>query len=513
MGKILAWGKWVLRHIDVFMLLLITVVLLVLALTDTPQRRGDGNEYYLMMLSLANHRSTDLQSIDTDEYSRLRAVDKDESISFQEDDALRSNLSSGYIKVISGESHSIHFWLYSLLAALVMRLLRASGLDPLLGLQVTNALLLIFALAMALFYSGFDRFKRWLFSALILFSPAVWYLDWSGPEIFSFSLVVASIAAFSNNKHGLAVLLGALASTQNPPIVFLVLFYLIYAGVDIWQSRRFRRIPLVVAAAMPALAPTIYNIITFEVANPIYEVGAASLSVISLHRTWSFFVDLNQGILPFIPGVILFFIFLLVRNGKRKEMLIFEISLVILTMALLAQTTTNWNSDAEGIMRYAVWFLPLFIWGVVAGAHLEFKTDKICLAAVLVTEMIVVLSFPAWVIPQHTEFMKATVYLQHNAIARYVLDNHPSLYSPEQEIFAERTIKQEVRIAEHLPIIYSREDKTATKILTNDLGVRRLGDFGDVNPEFLRVQRDSHSLSDGIFYINLSPGDMQVFEH
>lgn len=509
-NKTILIGKLVPRHINILILLVIALVLLVLAFTDTPQRRGDGNEYYLMMFSFASHGSPDLQQSDINEFSRSRAKDVGSSTSFKEDEIYKTNLSMGYIKSDSGEDYSIHFWLFSLLAAPVMLILQASRIDGLLALQVTNALLFILAMALVLLYSGFERYKKLLFSALMLFSPAMWYLDWSGSEFFSFSLVVAAIAVFTNKKYSLAVLCAALASTQNPPIVFLVLFFLIYGSVDIYQARRFKSTPLLVAAALPVIVPTIFNYIKFGTANIIFDVGAASFSVISFQRTWSFFFDLNQGMLPFLPGVFLFFIFLLFRNWRKKEKRVYELLLIIVLMTLLAETTTNWNSDAEGIMRYAVWVLPLFIWGVIAGANLALKTDKILLGIVVVSQMIVVFSFPAWVIPQHNGMKDQAVYVVHNALAGYVLDNHPSLYNPEPEIFAERTIHQEIKYQDHLPVIYSRADGNVTKILTDYTGLVALGNYGSVKPGFLQSQKESHQGDDGIFYIDLSPGEMRV---
>lgn len=502
--------RWLYRRLDLIIFLLIAMVLITVMFAYPPQRRGDGNEYFQMMISLGNHASPDLRDSDTTEYKQLRLKAAKSSSSFRQDTASNMNLSEGYVLSSSGKPYSVHFWLYSLTAVPAYWCLKAVGLIELKAFQITNALFVIFALALIMFSSGFNTYKRWLFSVLILTCPAIWYLGWPQPEVFSFSMVVASIALFTRKKYSLAVLCAALASAQNPPIIILVIFFLAYGLAGAFRTRRFIRAVPLVSAALPVLFPIIFNYVTFGTPNLIFKVGAASFSVISFSRTLSFFFDLNQGILPYMPGVLVFFIFLLFRNWRTREWRVYEILLTIVLMALLANTTLNWNSDSVGIMRYTVWILPLLIWGSVAGANLKSTTDRIFLAVALISQVVIVFSFPSWFIVHGGIKSNSLTYVENNVLARYFLDNHPNLYNPEPEIFTERTLKKEVPYNGSLPILYIRDDGNVTKILTNYEKLGELDIYGDVDQGFLQEEMDRHRGDSGVFYINLSPGEMRI---
>ncbi|MDO8737137.1 MAG: hypothetical protein Q7K29_08685 [Thermoleophilia bacterium] len=418
---------------------------------------------------------------------------------------------NGYFQTDSGTHYSSHFWFYSSTAIPAMWFLQAIGQNELLALQVTNALFIIFALYVVLFQSGFSKYKKWLFPAFVLFCPAIWYLGWPHPEILSYSLVVASIAFFTGKKYPLAVLCAALASTQNPPIIFLMLFALAYGLADVLRSKQWVRGGLLMASSLPAFAPMIFYYINYGTPNLIFKTGGASCAVISFQRTSSFLFDLNQGLLPYLPGILIFFTFLLLRNWKQKEWRIYELALVIASMVLLAQTTTNWNSDAEGIMRYGVWMLPLFIWAIIDGSNLAFRTDRIFLGVILVMQLIIVLSFPSWFFAQKIGLSDPSPYVENNRLASYLLDNHPSLYNPLPEIFLERTLNKEVMYdsSDYLPVIYSKTDGTVTKIMTDRKGLVGLSSYGDVDAGFLQQQKDRYRDEDGVYYLNLSRGEMK----
>jgi len=487
------------RQGDLLILLLIAVVLLTLAFTDSSQSRGDSREYFQMLFSFANHGSPDLRPGDLDSYREA---------------GLRGNIdnpysSNGYNTTSSGSSYSVHFWLYPLVSLPALWFLRIFGQDDLIVFQVTNALLLLFAVACLLLFSGFKRNQRWLFTALVLISPAMWYMDWPGPEIFSFSLVIASIACFSRNKLALAVLAAALASTQNAPIIVLVLFYLAHGVYGIIKEsntrKRLTTATLLGVSALPALVPMIFSYIEFGTPNMLYRTGAASFSGISLQRTQSFFLDLNQGMLPYIPIILLVFVYLAVRDWRKREWLLYEISLVVLFMVLLSETTTNWNSDSEGIMRYGVWMIPLLIWGVAARTDLSLKTDKILLAVALCIQIVIVFDYPSWVIAGQLDSQNRPIYLyaKHNTLATYMLDNHPSLYNPEPEIFADRTLHADTHYWALLPVVYRRGDGKVTKILTDYENLDTLVKNNAVDPGIIQEQKESHRGDSGLFYINL----------
>ncbi|MDO8737138.1 MAG: hypothetical protein Q7K29_08690, partial [Thermoleophilia bacterium] len=162
------------RHnVNLLILLICAIVLMLIAITQPPERRGDGSEYFQMMLSLSNHGTPDLRESDITEYNLLRDKTAKTSVSFEQDKTSNLASNSGYVKTKSGKTYSVHFWFYSLAAVPAKWYLQTTGLDGFKAFQITNALLLIFALYAVLFESGFSKYKKWLFSALVLFSPAL----------------------------------------------------------------------------------------------------------------------------------------------------------------------------------------------------------------------------------------------------------------------------------------------------------------------------------------------------
>lgn len=474
--------------------LMFCLVLMLGVLLKTPSLRGDGNEYVQMVVSFSRHAGPDLQEGDSDVYNLLR---KKSSLT------LNPYPTPGFFSTASGELYSYHFWLYPLFALPAYMFLQISGLNVFRAFEVTNYLMFVCAIALILFYSGFSSRQKLLFSALLILSPVPWYLLWPSPEIFSCSLIVASIAFFTRKNYYPAILFASIAATQNAPIVILTIYFIIYAVIGILRSKKYTGVPLLLACSLPAFLPSIFYLVKYGSPNLIYKTGYASFDAISFQKTFDFFFDLNMGMLPYLPFVLTFCVFLLLYSWKRGRRAIYELLIVILAMVLLAETTLNWNSDAGGVMRYAVWIIPLVIWGIIESLDFSHRIDRVFISLALVSQLVISVPIIFFYVPYYTE---------HNILARYVLDNYPYLYSPVPETFAERTLGREGGYANDLPVVYCNGDGYATKILTDYFKLEQLEKYLDVDQKFLTEQIIQHQNETGVFYVNAAHREMHCMK-
>jgi hypothetical protein len=159
-------------------------------------------------------------------------------------------------------------------------------------------------------------------------------------------------------------------------------------------------------------------------------------SDLSVGRALDLALDLNVGLLPHTPGVILLAAFAGAAGLARGRWRDFDTQLLVTAAAVAVASTLNpnWNNATTGPSRYAVWALPLVLWAVAApGARRTRRPAALGVAALLQVAVLAARGGP-WA---------PVDYLQHSATARAVLDRWPAMYAPTHEIFVERTTGRE----------------------------------------------------------------------
>ena len=127
---------------------------------------------------------------------------------------------------------------------------------------------MLFALALAaVSRMPWSALRRLLLGGLLLFSPALGFLLWPHPEVFSFALVATALALEAQGRRPWAVAAAALASLQNPPLVLLVAGLGAAALLDAIRRRAGRPLLLATLAALPAAAPALFFHHQFGVVN------------------------------------------------------------------------------------------------------------------------------------------------------------------------------------------------------------------------------------------------------
>jgi hypothetical protein len=402
---------------------------------------------------------------------------------------------SGIFKTPRGHCYAYHFWLYPLFTQPAKLLLWCWGRNELSAFQVTNAFLFVCALYLALFHCRAPLSKRLTLAGLSAVSPVVWYLSWPSPEVFTWSFVLISLVFLTNEQYILASASAALAAMQNPPVLFLALYIVLLSG----RHRRPGLVLATAAGAALALVPNLFYYHHFGVANPIVAWGGTDHRLISLQRTWSFLTDLNQGMLPYVPLVVLLSGVALYRSLRYLSWTDLGTFGVLGVMILAAETTTNWNSGASGMMRYAVWALPIFAWwiaecGLPARALARWAGVGVAIQAVIVLG------------PGSQQS-----YVHQTPLARLILSHAPALYDPEPEIFIERQMHNElVSASDCLPLPFVTNDWRVTKVLVDRNSLRQLPKKFIVDPKYLETVEEAYHDRPGLFYLNPPRGKVKL---
>jgi hypothetical protein len=469
---------------------LVAVALLVHAASTPAEKYGDGWEYTYQLEALARHGTPDLRDEDL-----AAANARFTQWTWHGFPDHQSVSTAQHRQAANGKWYGIHFWGYALTCVPAKFALREAGEDELAAMKVTNAAWYLAGVAAALFGLSGSVFRRVVFAGLVSAGPVFWYVQWTGAEIYSWSLAVMAVVALDTRRYGLAAALAGLGAMQNPPLVCLAGAAILAA---LWR-REWRSAAAGVLGTGLAFVPALFCYAHFGKPSLI-EKEATRVSAISYGRTWGLAIDLNQGLLPYVPlllvGAAIGAAVLLYRRNATAVALL----LALAGMGVAVQLQVNWNAGCLGMMRYLVWMTPVLgwlavegIWGRLAGR---------VLLAVAVAGQIALAAYGPPAKDSH---------VFHSPLARWVMDNAPTLYAPVPEVFVERVthremVDQEWTRPQTLPVAYVRDDGVVTKILIHPATVERVNERFRVDPEYMIELRQEAAGRSEWFYAHPPPG-------
>jgi hypothetical protein len=384
----------------------------------TPMALGDSGDYLLTLEAFANHGTPDVRAEDAATLGQAAA---------------RSGIRGSFGDVWhqtrasrTGRVYTWHFWMYSLTVLPVKLGLRLVGGNELAAPQIANAAFLLAAAWFVWLAPWLDRRVAAWWVALTVLGPPAWFCVWPHPEVFTCALVTVAVACAMGGRFLPATAALAVASTQNPPLAPLAAILALVAATRPRGSAR--RLALAFAAFLPALVPTIFYMTLFG--RPSIMLGeSAEFASASLSKASDLLVDLDMGLLPYVPGVVLLaLVALMVARGPDQ----WRIALcwaAFFAGALGASAGIVWNFGTSGPSRYAVWLSPFLI--ASAALLAQRRWGPIALAGALAAQAAVLVTrLPQWGEDDHTE---------HSYAADFVLRRWPALYGPHQDIFIDRT--------------------------------------------------------------------------
>jgi hypothetical protein len=426
-----------LRFVNHAFVALAAAVSLGTALREAPRPLGDAPEYMLLTQSLHSHRSAELRAEDLDTVTRQFL---DLGVLFPPGGKL-----IGYYEAEDGRRYGYHFWAYSLLCLPAKMALRAAGGCELKALQLTNAILMALALGAVALLSSMSETQKLLWNALSFLSPAAWFILWPHPEVFSFALVTVALLAAERGWGRTALACASIGALQNPQIMLLTAyFWMVFVvrararvggAVVLHVSARVRDALTHALAAVPFLAHPAFFYAHFGTFSVVAR-EATSLTKVSVSRALGLLFDLNVGLLPYIPLAVVAYLGFVLWHvlGRRFDRQV-QLFLVFVAMLLVNTLQWNYNHGTSGPSRYVIWMMPLVF---VALAEEARSQATIAIVALAVAAQAGVLWSRGGLIPRYD-------YLQHSPQAAFVLDNFPSLYNPDYDVFIKRTLHEEGR--------------------------------------------------------------------
>ncbi len=421
-------------------------------------RQGDGWEYLAMVEALARHASPEVRADDLEAlFGGIEAWQQTRTHGSVRD-IHGAELPHGFVRAPDGRSHAAHFWMYSLFALPARLALGALGGRVFNALVVTNAWMFVAALGTVLFAAGGSLGRRTALALLLAATPVAWYVTFTGAEVFCWALAVVALVCLERDRHAAAALAAGIAATQNPPMALL-------AAVPVILSMRRRSWAATLAAlagASVAVLPVAYN--WWHFGQPSLIAATLDLGLVSPGRTAGLLLDLNTGLLPYVPVLLVASAWGSVRLTRQRDGWALLVGLAVVGMLLAVQTQINWNTDGRGLRRYLVWVLPPLAWMVVNAWPGRLRAGIVA-AAVAWSGAVLILDPPT-----------DTSWLEHRPLARWMMRTAPLLYNPDFETFTERSVHGEAppqwllegrrdgwKVA--LPVAHGRSTGEVTKLL------------------------------------------------
>lgn len=440
------------RRVKLLLFLIILILSAIVFIRKPSAISGDGVEYYLMTEAFAGHYDPSITVNDLEDFRKEFARHPDWNDGWRNFfNGIHKQFASGHtfyneyglFTDKGNKTYSYHFWFYSLLSSPFYFLLKALGADGLKVFHLVNTLLILAVLWYILFKSSLP-FIRSVFAALLFFlSPVLWYLTWTGPEVYSFSLFFLSLILFYEEKFLWSVFFIVLASYHAPPIIF-------FASIPglAWIIRK-KITPkgtlFLLLSGLLFLFPYLFYYFHFQTFSLITHAGFIQPRLVTPDRFHSYFFDLNQGLIVGGPLLLpLFFILYLRKVYTQKwnvDLLFFP---VLLAFVYVVAGQANWNAGCYVIQRYAMWGIPVILVFVIF--HLSASRSSL----VILTVMTLFQGF--WIYQK--AYDGSSGYISHKQYVQWIFQNHPEVYNPDPEIFAERTAYREGFSEYDSPFIY-----------------------------------------------------------
>jgi len=464
-------------------------------------RQGDGWEYLAMTEAWLQHGSPvvgpgDLEAV----FASIDRWQPPDAGGLAARERYAGQLPHGFTTAPDGATHALHFWLYSLVAVPARAALQLAGGREFNALVVTNAWLFAAAVAFAAGAGAGSVSQRLAFVLLAALTPVLWYLTFTGVEVFSWALAVAALVCLDRRWYWASALAAALAAVQNPPMVLLAAVPVVLPA----RRRDFRQAGPALAAASVALVPAAFN--WWHFGTPTLIAATLDAGLISAGRSMSLLTDLNSGLLPYVPVLLIAAPLSAWRLLRQRNLTALLLVIAVVGMLLGMQTQVNWNTDGRGLRRYLVWVLPALAWLVVQAWHGRARWRWVAAAAI--TSGAVLLTDPP------SDFN----WLEHRPLARRVLRDWPALYNPEFELFTERSAHAEAPPMwlldgwrrdgwmVGLPIAHGRPNGEVTKLLVHRDSAAELQKRFRIDPAYLPVLRRAAELAATPAYVHPPAG-------
>lgn len=486
------------RDITKIILKIFTILTLVfVGIIIVPESNGDGPEYMLMTEAFQNHFTPNI--LESDINSSVESY----GITINKNEI--SGLPGGFFKAKNNNVYSYHFWVYSLMVVPIKFLLKIINANQFRCFQIFNALLYIITLWYTYKRLKLSDINKFFIIMLLMINPALFYIIWPHPEIFTYSFVCMSLVMYINKEYEKAILFVSIAGMQNQPVIFLGGMYLIQYIIEAYFKKddfKLKRMIIdIIKKCMfyiPFFIPLIFYYLNFGTFSLIASSGYVK-NIDILKKINSLYFDLNQGMILFMPIIVIVFFILILMGIIKRNINTFINFITISIIMAVCSLQINWNPGESGLMRYNVWITPIIIYYIIINKkyidNIKLKNyiNKFIGYSIVFTGIIIICT---------GGFKYKYTYLEFNPVAKYLLNNYPALYNPQYEIFAERALNKEVEYNDKLPIIYKSPNGYVKKILMDNNSIEKLLNQVDLGKDIVNKKLDKYKDSPNMYYLS-----------
>ena len=424
---------------------------------------GEAGTFMLHLVAITDRFGFTINEIDV---SRAMAL-------FPESSSYLQAYTDRMMQLDNGNWIPWYFGAYAYLCIPVFLILRTISLAPEYTFAITNALLLGMAIYMVYKYSKLKGNAKFLLILLLGTSPAARYIIWQSYEVAIFTFVTVAIIFWCEDRRLLSALFLSIAGSMQPAVMAFGIFMILEYFFEIFQEcnysiksfihtcfTRWGQILKYAACFIPCLIPIF-------VAKAVSGQENVTAQFLSLDGIWerfaAYWLDLNLGLLPYIPLLLVSFFLVFIFAIKNKAYKIIFSVLGAVATVLAFSIHPHLNCGMQGIARYNSFELPIIVIITFYGMDQLFCLRKKNTIA-LVSEVVSVIWCAGMVVtvalsPDHGN------HIYWTPLAEAVLDNAPQIYNPVPSTFNSRTIHQDGGYNIQTPVVYEAKDGTVRKIL------------------------------------------------
>lgn len=469
----------------IYIVLFLAAMLMYAGIHET-YRMGEWDDYSLPVVSILFERQFTVDAETLANYPRI----------FPEwADLIGDYELSGFF-TSNGRELTWYFPTYSILCIPMTIALWLMKLPRIYAFSFTNIAILVVALLVVFKCLQASDMRRLLLILLLSIHPAVFYLNYVGAEVTIYSFLIMGAVFWYNRQYHRAAIFVSLAGTMNATVlavgIVMILEYLVRlfrkerqagASFAVMIKKNLGRIIGYGCCYIIGIIPMLYNLILTGHINltASYDRFTTGKET-TLERFVSYLFDLNYGMLPYLPVVIILLFVLFILAIFKKHFRYIEWTLTGFVLVMLYAVMVHINSGMDAIARYNVWGSVLFIFAVTLffDEILTKPTLQKIVAFLLSLDILWSGFIVWWYGPNRAD---NTAYIFMNPLAVKVLEHSPALYSPLHSTFASRTLYEDGCYEYDTPVVYkSYEDGTVRKVLaTSDDASRLLAEYSSAS--------------------------------
>lgn len=454
-------------------LLVFFVLSLIYCLLVPIRYEGEADDYCLMTASVIHDQNISISPEDVIFAKKI----------FPEwTEALDAYKLSGYFSH-AGNEYAWYFPTYSVLNVPLVLLLLLLRLPAVYAFPLTNVFIYCFMLYVAFWKLKINYVKKGILILSLTINPITFYFGWASAEVFITTLVGLCLINWVNKNYKTAAICISLAGTMNPTVLMVGIIMVMDFLIDLVPKESKKSLFLIIKTIIKewkyiiayglcylvGIIPFFFNL---YISGHINLTASYSNFVTSETSTFERFLaylfDLNYGILPYFCIFLFVFFILFILAILKRNWDYLKISLSFLGTIYAFSIMIHINSGMSGIARYNIWvaIIMVFVVCYYFDELIPLKTlgQKIC-PCILLAISIALSSAVLYI--YGPMYAANTNYVSMTPIAKWVLNNAPSLYNPLTSTFCSRVCHVDGGYLYSLPIVYIDENGHVKKILAN----------------------------------------------